>query len=70
MIRSGWTIETAPGRPLNVVLGDRHFEPHVAINKLADGTMTVDGWKAICDSLGLTALPLASAAETTQSKIA
>lgn len=70
LIRNGWTIETAPGRPLNVVHGDRHFEPHLAIARLADESMKADEWKATCDSLGLTAVPLASAAETTQSKIA
>ena len=58
LVRLGWTIETAPGRPLNVVKDGRHFEPHVPIGKLADGTMNVDEWKATCESLGLAGLLL------------
>lgn len=53
LVTRGWTIDTAPGRPLSVVNGDRRFEPHVPLGKLADGSMNVDEWKATCESLGL-----------------
>jgi hypothetical protein len=69
LIRSGWSIETAPGRPLNVVNGDRRFEPHVAIDKLADGSMLAEEWKTTCDSLGLSNVTLAVATKA-ESKIA
>jgi heat shock protein HtpX len=69
LIRNGWTIETAPGRPLNLKNGERHFEPHVAIDKLAEGSMKVDEWKATCDSLGLTNVALGVPAKA-DSKIA
>jgi hypothetical protein len=70
LVRQGWSIETAPGRPLNVVKDGQHFEPHVAINKLADGTMNVDEWKAQCASLGLTGVALTAAAADTRARIA
>ena len=69
LVKQGWTIETAPGRPLNVVKGDQHFEPHVAIRKLGDGTMNVDEWKAQCAALGIAGVPLTSSA-TDQARIA
>lgn len=68
LVKQGWTIETAPGRPLNVVKDGTHFEPHVAVGKLADGTMNVDAWKAQCAALGIAGVALAAA--VTQSKIA
>ena len=70
LVKQGWTIETAPGRPLNVVKDGNHFEPHVAIGKLGDGTMNIDEWKATCQSLGISGVALAAAAADTQSKIA
>ena len=70
LVMQGWTVETAPGRPLNVVNGDRHFEPHLFIGKLADGTMNVDEWKAQCASLGIAGTPLAAAAQDTRARIA
>ena len=69
LLRQGWAIETAPGRPLNVVNGDRRFEPHVAIDKLADQTMKADEWKAACEALSLANVPLAVPLKTV-SKIA
>jgi Zn-dependent protease with chaperone function len=70
LVKQGWAIETAPGRPLNVVKDGNHFEPHVAVGKLGDGTMNVDEWKAQCASLGIAGVALATAAADTQSKIA
>ena len=71
-LRAGWTIDTAPGRPLTVCRGEARFEPHLALNQLADGSMKVDEWKAKCESLGISGVPLAAAAEAdkTQSRIA
>ena len=70
LVGAGWTIETAPGRPLTVVLGDRRFEPHLVLEQLGEGTMKVDEWKAQCNSLGLTGIQLVRAASKEQSKIA
>ena len=58
LVRQGWIIQTAPGRPLNVVNGDKHFDAHVPLGKLADGTMTPEEWKTTCASLGLTGVLL------------
>jgi heat shock protein HtpX len=69
LIRTGWVIDTAPGRPLTVVNAGRRFEPHLVLEQLGEGTKKVDEWKAECASLGLTGLQLAVSAAT-QSKIA
>jgi Zn-dependent protease with chaperone function len=58
-LKAGWTIDTAPGRPLNLSNGDARFEPHLALGQLADGSMKVDEWKATCESLGISGVPLA-----------
>ena len=54
---------------MNVVNGDRRFEPHVAIAKLADGSMPADDWKATCESLGISGSALAVRSQH-QAKIA
>jgi len=71
-LRAGWTIDTAPGRPLTVCRSDARFEPHVPLTQLADGSMKVDDWKAKCESLGISGVRLAAAAEAdkTQARIA
>jgi Zn-dependent protease with chaperone function len=70
LVKQGWTIETAPGRPLNVVKGGEHFEPHIAINNLASGTMSADEWKSRCASLGIAGIPLTASAADSQARIA
>ena len=69
LVRDGWTIDTSPGRPLNLVRGEERFEPHVALNKLCDGSMSSDDWKSTCDSLALTGVGLASSPKV-EAKIA
>lgn len=59
LLKAGWRIETAPGRPLSVRNGDEHFEPHLAIGQLADGSMKVADWVAKCNALGITGIRLA-----------
>jgi Zn-dependent protease with chaperone function len=70
LVNRGWTIETAPGRPLSVVKDGNRFEPHIVVGKLADGTMTVDEWKAQCASLGIANMPLTAAGAQSEPKIA
>lgn len=70
LVSKGWAIETAPGRPLNVRIGDRTFEPHLSLDKLADGSMKAVEWKSMCESLGIAGVQLATVAAGTQSKIA
>ncbi len=69
LVRQGWTIETAPGRPLIVARADARFEPHVSIAQLADGSMNVEYWKTQCSSLGISGIPLSSTT-TAQARIA
>ena len=70
LVSKGWAIETAPGRPLNVRNGDRTFEPHLSLDKLADGSMKADEWESMCESLGIAGVQLATVAAGTQSRIA
>ncbi len=70
LLKQGWTIETTPGRPLSLIRGSERFEPHLALNKLANGTMSVDEWKATCQSLGLSAVQLATSTAPAESRIA
>ena len=71
LLKAGWTIDTAPGRPLSVRKGDDRFEPHLSIAQLADGSMKVEDWKSKCASLGIGGVSLtAAAAAETQSRIA
>ena len=66
LVRQGWTIETAPGKPIVVVKDGTRFNPRESIAKLADGSLAADAWKATCQSLMLTATPLASTKSATQ----
>ncbi len=72
LLNAGWTIDTAPGRPLTVRKGGEQFEPHLALAQLADGSMKKEDWKAKCASLGISGVNLtaAGAAAKTESKIA
>lgn len=60
LLRAGWTIETAPGRPLIVVNGDRRIELRSLIGQLAVGSVTTEAWQEQCQSMGLTGVKLAS----------
>ena len=60
LLRHGWTFETAPGKPVVVTKDGVRFVPRDSITKLADGSMDVEAWKATCQSMGLTGLPLTS----------
>jgi heat shock protein HtpX len=64
MLGKGWTIDTAPGRPLSVIRGETRFEPHLVLDRLADGSMEAAEWKATCESLGLTNVVLAAPARS------
>ena len=59
LLRAGWTIETAPGRPLIVVHGDRRIELRALIGQLAFDKTTTAAWQEQCKSLGLTGVRLA-----------
>ena len=58
LVQQGWTIETAPGKPIVVVKNGERFNPRESITKLADGAMTADEWKVLCQARGLGASPL------------
>lgn len=59
LLREGWTIETAPGRPIVLVRGETRFEPRASITQLAEGKLTADAWNVTCASLGIGGVPLA-----------
>lgn len=59
LLRQGWTIETAPGKPIFVVKDGTRFDPRASIAQLADGSMAADAWKATCESMMISGVPLA-----------
>jgi hypothetical protein len=62
LVRQGWTIETAPGKPIILVKDGGRFNPRESITKLAEGSLAVDSWKAGCESMSLSGVSLASSA--------
>ena len=61
MMRAGWTIETAPGRPIVVAKGAERFDPREWVSQLADGKLAMETWKATCAGFGIVGVPLAVA---------
>jgi Zn-dependent protease with chaperone function len=59
LLRNGWTIETAPGRPIEVVKGEARLDPHRLVSQLAEGTMSSEAWQAKCVTLGISGVRLA-----------
>jgi Zn-dependent protease with chaperone function len=59
LLRAGWSIETAPGRALEVVKGSDRFNPGDAVQRLAAGEWTGDQWTVRCQQLGIAGQPLA-----------
>jgi hypothetical protein len=60
LLRDGWTIETAPGRPIHVVKGETRVDLLATLSKLADGSLAADEWKTTCASMGISGVPLAT----------
>ena len=60
LVSQGWTIETAPGKPIVLVKGLGRFNPRESISKLADGSLSAEDWKVICQSFGMAGSPLAT----------
>ena len=63
LVRQGWLIETAPGRPIVLVKDGTRLNLRDSITKLADATLPADEWKTMCDSMGLQGVMLASPAK-------
>lgn len=62
LVRSGWTVETGPGRPLNVKKGDAALVPPRAISRLINEAHARSEWQTECDALGISGIPLAPGA--------
>ena len=63
LLRAGWHAETGPGRPVEVRRGDASVIPVQVIGRLVENADTFKEWKAQCDALGITGLPLAATAD-------
>jgi heat shock protein HtpX len=63
MVKGGWAIQTAPGRPILLVRAESRFEPHDAVFQLAKGALTADAWKIQCVALGISGVRLANHGE-------
>ena len=59
LLLQGWTIETMPGKAIVLVKDDLRFTPRDVVSKLADGSMKVDEWKAMCASMRIEGVKLA-----------
>ena len=58
LLRAGWTIETAPGKPIVVVKDGTRFDPRASLAQLADDSMTSDAWKTTCESMMISGVRL------------
>ena len=56
--RAGWTIEAPPGAPYAARRGADELLPFEAMQKMRDGAMTDEAWRAETERLGVSALPL------------
>lgn len=61
LLRAGWTIETAPGKPIVVVKDGTRFDPRASLAQLADSSITSEAWKEKCEAMMIGAVPLAPA---------
>jgi len=62
MLDLGWKPSTSPGMPMILVRGAETFEPLRTARELAEGVLTQAGWKAQCERLGITGVPLGQTA--------
>jgi hypothetical protein len=53
LIDTGAVPEKIPGRPLVFRRGSASIEPFVAVQQLADGTLTLEEWQAQCRAMGI-----------------
>jgi hypothetical protein len=60
LLRSGWKVETGPGRPLELKKADATIVPHEVISRLVANAESYKDWKIRCDELGISAIPLAA----------
>jgi hypothetical protein len=59
LLRAGWKIETGPGRPIEMKNGDASVIPREVVARLIENADTYTEWKAKCDELGISQIPLA-----------
>ena len=64
LVRSGWTVETGPGRPLNLTKDGAAIVPGEVISRLINEANSQKEWQAKCDALGLSGVPLAPSGAT------
>lgn len=58
LIRQGWTPEAVPGRPVVCRRQQMALEPLTIIQALADGNLSGESWRQLCQQLGLSGLQL------------
>ena len=61
LARNGWSIETLPGRPRQLLRDGQRFDPRAVIVQLSDGSLTAETWQRDCHALGISGLPLVQA---------
>ncbi len=63
LARLGWTVETRPGLPIELLNGTERLEPRAVIADLVKGELSSESWQATCERLGLTGILLAYTTE-------
>jgi hypothetical protein len=61
-VDDGWRVHTRPGLPLTLERDARSFDPFAAIDALANGRLSHEGWLAECEGLGIAGRALGKAA--------
>ncbi len=62
LVDDGWRVHTRPGLPLTLERDARSFDPFAAIDALANGRLSHEGWLAECEALGIAGRALGKAA--------
>jgi heat shock protein HtpX len=65
LLRAGWKLETGPGRPLEVKSGESTVIPREVVGRLIENAEACREWKATCDAMGISDIPLANATPST-----
>jgi heat shock protein HtpX len=66
LARLGWTVETRPGLPIELVKGHERLEPRAVIAGRLTNQLTWERWAATCERLELTGILLAYTSEQPQ----
>jgi heat shock protein HtpX len=59
---SGWAVSAPPGEQVALESNGARIEPFSEVERLVDGTLSADDWRARCAQLGIAGMPLGASA--------